>query len=138
MKQARKTLMVPTAKQLFPIAVLVGVVFWGLGVVSQALAGEVEIIAVEARQSGETWHFSVTLAHADTGWDHYADLWQVETADGTVLGERVLAHPHVDEQPFTRSLGGVQIPHDVGRVFVRARDTVHGFADQRFEVTLPQ
>ncbi len=47
---------------------------------------------------------SVTLSHGDTGWDHYADGWQVIGADDTVLGTRVLHHPHVNEQPFTRSL----------------------------------
>jgi len=47
--------------------------------------------------------FDVTLSHADTGWEDYADGWRVELEDGTVLGTRVLGHPHVNEQPFTRS-----------------------------------
>ena len=64
------------------------------------LADIPEIAAV--RVEGQTIH--VTLAHPDTGWDHYADGWEVVTGDGTSLGLRVLAHPHVDEQPFTRSL----------------------------------
>lgn len=96
--------------------------------VTQAQADDVQIVAVESRKSGDgTWRFSVTLRHGDTGWDHYADLWQVETPDGTVLGERVLAHPHVNEQPFTRSLGGVKIPVGLAEVVIRARDSVHGF-----------
>lgn len=45
----------------------------------------------------------VTLSHSDTGWDHYANLWQVFDEAGNLLGERVLLHPHVNEQPFTRS-----------------------------------
>ncbi|MBL4808197.1 MAG: hypothetical protein JKY31_13070, partial [Rhodobacteraceae bacterium] len=36
-------------------------------------ASEVEIINVNATQTGITWRFDVTLRHADTGWDHYAD-----------------------------------------------------------------
>lgn len=96
--------------------------------VAQSLADDVEIVSVESNKTGEgTWRFSVTLRHADTGWDHYADLWQVESPDGTVLGERVLAHPHVNEQPFTRSLGGVKIPAGLEEVIIRARDSVHGF-----------
>ena len=43
----------------------------------------------------------VTVQHADTGWDHYADAWEVLAPDGTVLGTRTLLHPHTDEQPFT-------------------------------------
>jgi hypothetical protein len=49
------------------------------------------------------------LRHGDTGWDDYADGWRIETPAGEVLGTRVLHHPHVEEQPFTRSLGGVEI-----------------------------
>lgn len=75
--------------------------------------------------------FDVTLSHDDTGWDHYADGWRVELADGTVLGTRVLAHPHVNEQPFTRSsMIDVPIQGDDG-VFVRASCNVTGWADER-------
>ncbi len=79
---------------------------------------------------------SVTLSHPDTGWDHYADGWEVLDADGNSLGVRVLAHPHVTEQPFTRSLGGVQIPDGATSVFVRTRCNVDGWSDDLFEVVL--
>ena len=93
-----------------------------------AQAGEADVVAVEASQSGNgTWRFDVTVTHADEGWDHYADQWDVLAPDGTVLGERVLAHPHVTEQPFTRSLSGVVIPSDIDTVTIRARDSVHGY-----------
>lgn len=102
-----------------------------------ALAGEADVVGAEAVRSGEgTWRFEVTVRHADEGWDHYADLWQVLAPDGTVLGERVLAHPHVDEQPFTRSLGNVAIDDDIGVVTIRARDSVHGFGGTEAQVDL--
>ena len=103
-----------------------------------AKAGDVEIVDATARQSGTTWTFSVTLKHGDTGWDHYADLWQVFTPDGKLLGERVLLHPHVEEQPFTRSLSGVEIPDGVEEVVIRARDSVHGVAEQEYRLSLPR
>lgn len=103
-----------------------------------ALADDVDILAANASKTGETWTFSVTLEHADTGWDHYADLWQVETPEGEVLGQRVLLHPHVDEQPFTRSLSGVPVPEGLDHVIIRARDTVNGFSDKTFELELPE
>lgn len=103
-----------------------------------AVAGEVEIVDAKARRSGDAWRFDVTLLHGDTGWDHYADAWRVLGPDGTVLGTRTLAHPHENEQPFTRSLGGVQIPDGVDTVMIEARDNVHGWAAARFEVTLPR
>lgn len=101
-----------------------------------AIAGDVEIVGVEATRSGDTWWFSVTLKHADEGWDHYANLWQVIAPDGSVLGERVLAHPHVNEQPFTRSLGGVVIPDGIDTVTIRARDSVHGIGKNEQSVSL--
>ncbi len=73
--------------------------------------------------------FDVTLSHADTGWDDYADGWRIELADGTILGTRVLGHPHVNEQPFTRS-SQIEVPIGVGEVFVRASDNVGGWADE--------
>ena len=72
--------------------------------------------------------FDVTLSHPDTGWDHYADGWRVELADGTVLGTRVLAHPHVTEQPFTRS-SNIEVPEGVDVVFIRASCNVDGWAE---------
>ncbi|MEO1637867.1 MAG: hypothetical protein AAFU41_01305 [Pseudomonadota bacterium] len=81
---------------------------------------------------------SVTLSHPDTGWDHYADGWEVLDADGNSLGIRELLHPHVNEQPFTRSLSGVAIPDDAKVIYVRARCNVDGWGDALFEVRLDQ
>lgn len=104
---------------------------------SQLFAGEAEVVGAEARQTSDgVWSFDVTVQHADEGWDHYADLWQVIGPDGSVLGERVLAHPHVDEQPFTRSLTGVDIPADVSEVKIVARDSVHGLNTKGFILPL--
>jgi len=76
------------------------------------------------------------LQHPDTGWDHYADAWRVVTPEGEVLGTRLLTHPHVNEQPFTRSLNGVNIPRGVTKVIVEARDSKDGWAKQRVVVDL--
>jgi hypothetical protein len=91
-----------------------------------AFANIPKVVAVHASHSGNIWRFDVTLKHADTGWKHYADGWGVYLPDGTELGYRVLVHPHVDEQPFTRSLGGVKIPKGTKSVIIRPHDKVHG------------
>ena len=104
---------------------------------SPAIADDVTVLDVTASASSDgTWRFDVTVEHADTGWDHYADGWRIEDADGTELGMRVLAHPHVNEQPFTRSLSGVAIPEGTDEVFVRARDLLHGWNDDVTPVPL--
>ena len=101
-----------------------------------ALADDPVIQAVSAHQSASGWRFDVTLSHPDTGWDHYADGWRVLAPDGTELGLRVLAHPHVTEQPFTRSLSGVQIPDGITQVQIQARCLTDGWAATTFTVDL--
>lgn len=99
-----------------------GFVFTG----ATAGASPVTITAVEARETAPgKWRFAVTLDHADTGWDHYTNKWDVATLDGeTLLGERVLTHPHVNEMPFTRAQGGIQIPAGTTQVLIRAYDNL--------------
>ena len=101
-----------------------------------AFADDAAIEAAEAWQSGNVWTFSVTLSHGDTGWDDYADGWRVVAADGTELGFRELLHPHVAEQPFTRSLSGVTIPDGITQVFIEARTNTDGWGAARFPVAL--
>jgi hypothetical protein len=57
--------------------------------------------------------------------------------DGEVLDTRILLHPHVGEQPFTRSLDGVKIPDSISKVIVRAHDKVHEYGGREVEVELP-
>jgi len=75
------------------------------------------------------YRVDVTLAHADTGWDHYADGWDILDANKKLIATRVLHHPHVDEQPFTRSLYDVIIPANTKIVYIRGHDKVHGYGD---------
>jgi hypothetical protein len=49
---------------------------------------------------------------------------------------RVLTHPHANEQPFTRSLDGVEIPQEVDRVVVQGRDLINGWGGVTAEVEL--
>lgn len=103
-----------------------------------AKAGEADVVAVEAARAGAgTYRFDVTVSHGDEGWDHYADAWDVVAPDGTVLGTRTLLHPHENEQPFTRSLGGVAIPDGVAEVTLRAKDSVHDYGGAEMTVRLP-
>jgi hypothetical protein len=105
---------------------------------SPAIAGKADVVGVEVKRDGETFSFDVTISSDETGWEKYADKWDVVAPDGTVLGTRVLAHPHVDEQPFTRSLDGVVVPAGVSEVTIRARDSVEGYGGKQMIVKLPQ
>ena len=122
------------------IPAVLGLAVFGLAIFGAAAqAGEVDVVGVRAaKEGGNLWRFDVTLKHADEGWDHYADKWDVLTPDGKLLGTRVLYHPHVEEQPFTRSLGGVEVPEGVTTVVIRGHDKVHGTGGKEMTVELPR
>jgi hypothetical protein len=102
-----------------------------------AFAGEVQILAADFHSTEEKhWSVNVTLQHDDTGWDHYADNWRIVDSEENVLGDRLLAHPHVTEQPFTRGLGSVNIPEHITTVYIEAHDKVHGWTKNRLKVDL--
>ena len=103
-----------------------------------AAADAPEVVDVKATQSGGAWRFDVSILHADTGWDDYADGWEVIDAEGNQLGVRPLAHPHVNEQPFTRSQSGIVIPDGMTEVYIRVRDNVDGWYEARTPVQLPR
>jgi hypothetical protein len=104
-----------------------------------ASAGPADVVDVQVtREAGGTYHFDVTVRHADEGWEHYADRWEIVGPDGRILATRPLRHPHVDEQPFTRDLSGVKIPDGITRVTVRAHDSRHGFGGKELSVQLPR
>jgi hypothetical protein len=99
--------------------------------------GCADVIDASVERSGDRFVVTATVRSADTGWDRYADAWEVRTTDGDVLGTRELTHPHVDEQPFTRSLTGVVIPEAVMTVEIAARDSVVGFCGTTVSVAVP-
>ena len=114
-------------------------VFLSMLVIHSLYAGEADVLTVDAIATGpDTFQFSVTVRHDDKGWDHYANKWDVVAPDGTVLATRTLHHPHDNEQPFTRSLGGVMIPAGISTVSIRAHDSVHGYGGKTITVGLPR
>ena len=106
--------------------------------------GNADVEYVRAVENAEhSWTFQVTVRHPDKGWDDYADGWDVVTPDGIVLKPdssekytRILLHPHVNEQPFTRSQSGIVIPGEITKVRVRAHDNVDGYGGQEIIVNL--
>ena len=101
-----------------------------------AKAGDVEIKNVYLKQQGSTWSADVTLKHDDSGWEHYADAWRLVDMSGKLLGTRVLYHPHVNEQPFTRSLSSIQIPKNTKIIYIEAHDFKRGWSPGKVKVDL--
>jgi len=113
-------------------------VLWAILAGGAVLADAPRVVHAEASPNGDgTYTVSATIRHGDTGWDHYADNFEVLAPDGTLLDRRVLYHPHVDEQPFTRSTDGVKVPQGIKNVIVRAHDKVHGYGKDTVTIRLP-
>lgn len=85
------------------------------------------VSAVATQEPGGTWSFSVTISSPYDSPERFADAWRLLDPEGVQLAERVLAHDHADEQPFTRSLSNVTIPAEVDVVTVEARDSRDGY-----------
>jgi hypothetical protein len=107
--------------------------------IARGHAGEADVIGVNVRHAGHNrFDFDVTVRSNDTGWNHYADKIEVLAPDGSVLGTRVLLHPHETEQPFTRDVYGVAIPPGVAEVVVRAHHKFMGYDGATVTVRLPR
>ena len=97
-----------------------------------------DVVAVEVSLNPDgTFRFDVTLSSPYDTPQRYADAWRVRDEDGTVYGIRELVHDHANEQPFTRSLDGVEVPPGVTRVVVEGRDQLSGWGGKTLEVDLP-
>ena len=105
---------------------------------ASTLAGQADVLKAEIfREADGTFRIATTVRHADAGWNHYADGWEVIDPRGNVLAHRKLWHPHVDEQPFTRSLSGIRIQATDTWVKIRAHDSVHGLGGREVTLSVP-
>ncbi|MHA1991564.1 MAG: hypothetical protein ACW981_13495 [Candidatus Hodarchaeales archaeon] len=121
------------------IFLIFGTLIWFYGpfilVLGQLNLEEANVTEVIFEKTSENqYEFSVTLFHDDDGEEGYADYWQVETLNGTILGKRILTHAHGTVE-FTRS-ANVIIPNNILSVVVRGHDMTHGFGGQAILVEL--
>ncbi|MEL6496638.1 MAG: hypothetical protein AAFQ41_16180 [Cyanobacteria bacterium J06623_7] len=110
-----------------------------------ASSSTAKVSQVKATGEPNDYTFAVTIISPDTGCNRYADWWEVITPDGELLYRRVLLHSHVDEQPFTRT-GGIVNISATQPVIVRVHMSDSGYSeiaqqgsvrDGFTEVTLP-
>lgn len=114
------------------------ILFMALFLPGSLWAGNADITAVKViKESEGTFRFEVTVSHADEGWDHYADSWEIRDQNENLLATRTLHHPHVSEQPFTRSLSHVKIPTGIKKVTLRAHDSVHLYGGKTMTIAIP-
>ena len=85
-----------------------------------------DVLSVEVSGSPNAYQFSVQIASPDTGCEQYADWWEVLSEQGQLLYRRILLHSHVNEQPFVRSGGPVNIEADTV-ILIRAHMNKAGY-----------
>lgn len=117
---------------------------------SETTEGKATVTDVSVSGADNQYTFSVTISSPDLGCNQYADWWEVIDIDGNLIYRRILAHSHVDEQPFTRSGGPVSISENT-EVYIRAHmnttsygtvvfkgSIATGFASQNLEADFAQ
>ncbi len=94
-----------------------------------------DVLKVSVSGGQGAYSLSVKVESPDTGCGSYADWWEVVTERGELLDRRVLLHSHVDEQPFTRSGGPIDIqPSET--VIVRAHKSTTGYGGTAMRGTI--
>ncbi len=135
--------MVPTTTRSLPALMLaLTLALGGCGDTSEGLdtdsgAAYPDVTAVEIGEDGQTYTLDVTMSSPYDSPERYADGWRVLDEEGDVLGEMELTHDHANEQPFTRSQTGLEIPEDVRTVTVEGRDSQNGYGGGTVEATVP-
>ncbi len=90
-----------------------------------------KVVSITVTGEENEYLFSVGVNSPDTGCSQYADWWEVISEDGNLIYRRVLAHSHVNEQPFIRSGGPVTIKKDQ-KVYVRVHMNTSGYSNAIF------
>lgn len=95
-----------------------------------------DVVSVTVSGNENAYQFAVSIASPDTGCDQYANWWEVTTTSGDLVYRRILAHSHINEQPFIRSGGPVAIGSNQ-EVIIRAHmhDAGYGGAVYRGSVS---
>lgn len=93
--------------------------------------GVAQVTEVTVTGEAEEYSFSVTVLSPDLGCQQYADWWEIIDTDGNLLFRRILAHSHVNEQPFSRSGGPVTIS-ETTEVYIRAHMNTTSYGSKVF------
>lgn len=98
----------------------------------ETTGGVAQVTDVSVSGTNDQYTFNVTISSPDLGCNQYANWWEVIDLDGNLLYRRILAHSHVNEQPFTRSGGPVAISENT-EVYIRAHMNTTSYGSRVFK-----
>lgn len=95
-----------------------------------------DVVGLRLEEGAEGFTFWVTVQSPDEGCGRFAASWEVVDERGeSLLLRRILAHAHVEEQPFTRAAGPLLLEPET-RVVVRAWMRPGGYGGQALRGSL--
>lgn len=97
-----------------------------------------DVVAAELEPTDDGWRLAATISSPYDTPERYADAFRAITPDGEELGVRELLHDHAGEQPFTRSLDGLEIPDGVEEIVIEGRDLEHGWGGETVTLEVPE
>ena len=100
------------------------------------VADEPRIRDATACKSGMSWRVDVTLEHPDSGWDHYADGWEVLDADGNRLGYRGCITRMSTSSPLPARSPISTCPTARAKIHIRAHCSVDGWGEETFRIDI--
>lgn len=100
--------------------------------IQETTKGVAAVTDVSVSGEENQYIFSVTILSPDLGCQQYADWWEVIDLDGNLIYRRILAHSHVNEQPFTRAGTAIDIASD-REVYVRAHMNTTSYGSKIFK-----
>ncbi len=99
---------------------------------SKALVTKVSVSGEEG-----DYTFSVEIKSPDLGCEQYANWWEVISEDKKLIYRRILGHSHVNEQPFVRSGGAIEITKDQ-IVYIRVHMNTNGYSEYTLKGNVSQ
>lgn len=96
-----------------------------------------DVIAAELEADDGTYRLAVTISSPYDSAERYASGWRVIDPAGETLAEHRLAHDHADEQPFTRTQTGLEIPGNIEQVTIEGRDLTNGYGGGTVQLDVP-
>ncbi|VAW52426.1 hypothetical protein MNBD_GAMMA06-791 [hydrothermal vent metagenome] len=87
-----------------------------------------DVVSVETSGAEGNYTFNVGVLSPETGCSQYADWWEIISESGELIYRRILLHSHINEQPFARTGGPVNISNEQ-IVIIRAHMNAHASND---------